>query len=502
MTTVPPRLANVWTVAAMLVVAVTASRSVAAQGTGTISIVVRSAVTRSPVPDATVRALPAARSCVTDADGRCRLIVGAGQVELRVTALGFAPVSRALRSTDPMQSDVTIELRPSATPLDPVVTIGTRGAERTVSSSPVPVDVLSSQLLESTGVDETWQQLQRLVPSVNVPHIPIADNHARPVTLRGLAPHHVLVLVNGKRRHPASVLLAGPSVASTAFTDLAAIPESAIERIEVLRDGAAAQYGSDAIGGVVNIILKSGARHDVQTTFATVASSEGGRHFTDGEEVSATGTFGLTATTGGYLTVSGELRDQHGTNRAYPDLRPQYFAGDPRNDAAPRVSSYEGDGALRSAIAFLNAAAPLGRGVELYAFGGAADREGTSPDAFFRRPLDPRTVRALYPDGFLPVIGTGTGDLSMLAGVRGVSRGWRWDVSSGWGRNRVAYSVRNSNNVSLGAVSPTRFYAGQVAADQWTSNADVSRELRVGTMPVTVAGGLEFRDEGYRRRSR
>jgi iron complex outermembrane recepter protein len=105
---------------------------------------------------------------------------------------------------------------------------------------------------------ETWQQLQRLVPSLNVPHIPIGDNHMRPVTLRGLAPHHVLVLVNGKRRHPAPVLLAGPSVAFTAFTDLSAIPSSAIERIEVLRDGAAAQYGSDAIGGVVNVILRSG----------------------------------------------------------------------------------------------------------------------------------------------------------------------------------------------------------------------------------------------------
>jgi iron complex outermembrane recepter protein len=298
----------------------------------------------------------------------------------------------------------------------------------------VPVDVISSQLLENTGAVETWQQLQRLVPSLNVPHIPIGDNHMRPVTLRGLAPHHVLVLVNGRRRHPAPVLLAGPVRSATSFTDLNAIPSSAIERIEVLRDGAAAQYGSDAIGGVVNVVLRSGAHREMRASTGTVLSSEGGRSFTDGRHFKAGGTYGVTANSGAHLTLSGEFQDRSGTNRAYPDRRPQYFPGDPGNDEPPRISSYLGNGDLRSATAFVTAGAPLGKRIGGYAVGGAAHRNGESPDAFFRRPLDPRTVRAIHPDGFLPVIGSSIVDLSALAGIRGSLYGWRWDVSSGMGR--------------------------------------------------------------------
>jgi iron complex outermembrane recepter protein len=393
---------------------------------------------------------------------------------------------------------VAFDLRPSAVRLDPIVVVGTRAPERTASRSPVPVDVISSQHLANTGQVETWQQLQRLVPSLNVPHIPIGDNHMRPVTLRGLAPHHVLVLVNGKRRHPAPVLLAGPAVAFTAFTDLGAIPSSAIERVEVLRDGAAAQYGSDAIGGVVNVILRSGAHRDMSASAGAVLSSEGGRTFTDGRHLRIGGTYGLAGSNGAHVTVSGELQDRSGTNRAYPDRRLQYFPGDPRNDEAPRVSSYLGNGDARDLKAFVTAGAPLGRHMEAYVYGGAADRDGVSPDAFFRRPLDPRTVRAIHPGGFLPIIGSSIVDVSAVAGLRGSRNGWRWDVSSGWGGTRVSYSVRNSNNVSLGAESPDRFYAGRVAAQQWSSNVDLGRGLSIGRVPVNVAMGAELRLDRFR----
>jgi iron complex outermembrane receptor protein len=495
------RIRQARTTAATLVLLTSVAHYVRAQGTAIINGTARNAVTGAPVADATIRTFPATRSCVTGGDGSCRLVVEAGRVDVWVTAVGFAPDSQSMSLASGTSTAVAFVLQPSAVPLDQVVTIGTRTLERTVSRSPVPVDVISSQLLENTGLVETWQQLQRLVPSVNAPHIPIGDNHMRPVTLRGLAPHHVLVLVNGKRRHPASVLLAGPSVHSTALTDLNAIPSSAIERIEVLRDGAAAQYGSDAIGGVVNIILKSGARRDFQTSLGSVYSSEGGRDFHDGRLFGAATSIGLSAANGGHLTVSGELRDRSGTNRAYPDRRQQYFGADPRNDDTPRVSSYLGNGSIGEVMVFLSADAPLSMGTEIYVFGGAADRSGVTPDAIFRRPLDPRTVRAIHPDGFLPVIGSRIGDLSALTGIRGSSRGWRWDVSSGWGGNRIAYSVRNSNNASLGAESPINFYAGRMAAQQWTSNADVSRELSVGSVPVGVSGGVEFRVDRYQIRA-
>jgi iron complex outermembrane receptor protein len=464
---------------------------------------VRNARTGAPVANATVSVVPGRRSYVTGGDGIYRLAVDAEatQVEVRVRALGFAPASQTISLPAGAGLPLAFELQPSAVPLTDVVTLGTRELERTATGSAVPIDVITSQLLENTGLIETWQQLQRLVPSVNVPHIPLGDNHMRPITLRGLAPHHALVLVNGKRRHPAAVLLAGPSVAATAFTDLSAIPGSAIDRIEVLRDGAAAQYGSDAIGGVVNVVLKSGVRRDLRTSFGQVYSAEGGRDFRDGRLFDAGATFGLASANGAHLTLSGEFRDRGGTNRAYADRRQQYFAGDPRNSEAPRVSSHVGDGTIHGLTLFLTAAAPVNTGTEVYAFAGASDRDGVSPDIVFRRPLDPRTVRAMFPDGFLPRIASTIGDLSAFAGMRGSVHSWRWDLSSGWGSSRVGYHLRNSNNVSLGAGSPSAFYVGRVVADQWTSNADVSRDLNVRSVPLTVAGGVELRVERYRIRS-
>src|SRR6266550_4785900 len=258
--------AKAWSIAATLVILTRVAAQLSAQTPVAITGTVMNAVTGSPVANATVRAVGDNRFSVTRRDGSYRLVLSSRESEVRVTAVGFAPVSQMVSLRPDASTVVAFVLQPSAVPLDDVVAVGTRTAERTVTTSPVPVDVISSQLLENTGMIETWQQLQRTVPSLNVPHIPIGDNHMRPITLRGLAPQHVLVLVNGKRRHPASVLLAGPSAAGTSLTDLNAIPSSAIERIEVLRDGASAQYGSDAIGGVVNIILKSGERRDFQTS--------------------------------------------------------------------------------------------------------------------------------------------------------------------------------------------------------------------------------------------
>jgi iron complex outermembrane recepter protein len=493
----PCRISGARAVVATAILAAGAS-PLTAQSTAVINGTVRNAVTGTPLADATLRVLPGGHTCVTGGDGRCRLVVDAGQVDLTATAVGFAPGAHGIALDPGTSAVVAFELQPSAVRLDPLVVLGSRAPERTASQSPVPVDIISSQLLEETGAVETWQQLQRLVPSVNAPHIPIGDNHMRPVTLRGLAPHHVLVLVNGRRRHPAPVLLAGPSVAFTSFTDLSAIPSSAIERIEVLRDGAAAQYGSDAIGGVVNVVLRSGAHSEMRASTGTVFSSEGGRSFTDGRHFKAGGTYGVVANSGAHLTLSGEFQDRSGTNRAYPDRRPQYFPGDPGNDEPPRISSYLGNGDLRSATAFVTAGAPLGKRIEGYAVGGATHRNGESPDAFFRRPLDPRTVRAIHPDGFLPVIGSSIVDLSALAGIRGSLYGWRWDVSSGWDGSRVAYSVRNTNNVSLGAQSPVLFNAGRVAGQHWSSNADVSRDLTVGRVPVSIAAGTELRVDRYR----
>src|SRR5215207_6896654 len=216
--------------AAALVLLTSVAQYLGAQASATVSGTIRNAVTQRPIVSATVRIEGTTRSVVTGGDGTYRLIIHSGQSELRVTAVGFVPASQTVSVTAAGSTVMNFSLRAGAVRLDEIITIGTRALERTNTGSPVPVDVISGNLLENTGAVETWQQLQRIVPSVNAPHIPLGDNHMRPVTLRGLAPHHALVLVNGKRRHPASVLLAGPQVPSTGMTDLNAIPSSAIER--------------------------------------------------------------------------------------------------------------------------------------------------------------------------------------------------------------------------------------------------------------------------------
>ncbi|HXV16858.1 MAG TPA: TonB-dependent receptor, partial [Gemmatimonadaceae bacterium] len=487
--------------AATLALTASVALPLSAQKESQITGTVRNAVNGAPVADATVRVIPGNRSYLTRGDGAYRLTIDSISAELRVTAVGFAPASRTVSLNRGPTTVINFDLSPSARQLDEVVTVGSRAHDRITTESAVPVDLISSQLLEKSGVTETWQQLQRTVPSIFGPHIPLGDNGTRPVTLRGLAPHHTLILVNGKRVHPAATLLAGPSVASMGFTDLNTIPASAIDHIEVLRDGASAQYGSDAIGGVLNIVLKSGERRDLRTTFGHVYSTEGGRTFQDGGLASADGTVGVMSGNGAYLTLSGEYTDRRGTNRAYPDMRPQYFSGDPRNDEAPRVSSYTGDGAVKATSFFLTAAAPLNAATEVYASGGAAYKNNVAPDGFFRRPLDSATVRAIFPDGFLPRVQSGIGDASALVGMRGSLSGWQWDLSSGWGGNRIIYDVHNTNNASLGTESPTDFYAGRVAAQQWTGNLDVSRDVKIRTVPLTVSGGGEIRLDKYQIRA-
>ena len=311
------------------------------------------------------------------------------------------------------------------------------------------------------------------------------------------------MLVNGKRRHAAAALLGNTltGVTNAAFTDLGVIPATVIDHIDILRDGASAQYGSDAIGGVVNIVLKSGKRRDLRASVGQVLSSDGGRSLRDGRLVDVDATAGILARSGAHLTLSGELRHRGETNRSYPDHRQQYFAGDPRNDDPPPLRSALAAGAPDDVNLFFRTATPFRAAAEAYAYAGASYRNGLTWDAF-RRPFANNTVRSIFPDGFLPEIETRNSNLSGLAGLRGSSgHGWRWDVSTGWGGNRVVYHGGNTNNPSMGAASPTDFYLGCVDAEQWTSNIDALRKLKIRSLPVTLAGGGELRVEKYRIRA-
>jgi iron complex outermembrane recepter protein len=472
----------------------------AAQTVGTVTGTVTHAQTGSAISGVAVRALGMPQVAITRPDGTYRLQLPAGTYELQAGVLGFAMASQTVRISAGANVAQNFSLTPSAVALDEIVALGTRRMDRTVTESPVPVDVISAAVIQNMGLSETAQILQRLTPSVNFPRTSIADgtDHLRPVTLRGLAPDQVLVLLNGKRRHNTALVHVNGTVGrGSTSVDLNAIPANAIERIEILRDGAAAQYGSDAIAGVVNIVLKSGERREATALVSSVYSSENGRDHRDGEVVNVNATLGAMFAQGAFLTANLEFRDRNRTNRAYPDQRPQYFTGDPRNSNPPIISSWQGDGDMRDIGGFLNAGYPLANGMHIYAFGGLTQRDGRAA-GFFRRANDVRTVRAIHPNGFLPEIGSDILDFSGAAGVRGAMSGWNWDLSSVYGGNQFGFNVHNSNNVTLGAQSPTDFYAGTLNFSQWTNNLDLSREFNVGLRsPLSVGVGAEFRLDNY-----
>jgi len=452
--------------------------------------------TGEPVAGARVLVFGTAQSATARQDGSYRLPVNPGRHEIRVTFIGYGLVRDTIDVApgETVTRDFSLNREPLA--LEELAVVGTRAAERTSTDAAVPVDVLSAAEIRQSGRTETAQIIQSLAPSFNFPRATIADgtDHTRPATLRGLGPDQVLVLVNGKRRHASALINVNGSIGrGSGMVDLNAIPASAIDRIEILRDGAAAQYGSDAIAGVINIILKEGAQNEIGTTVGQTTESDGG-------VVQVGANYAVPLGADGVLQLAGEYRNRGATNRSAADLRPQYFTGDPRNSdpaLSGQINHRQGDADTEDGGLFLNLAKPVGPVTEVYAFGGGTLRSGEAA-GFWRRALDDRTVRAIHPNGFLPLIATKISDFSGVAGVRGDVRGWSWDVSGNYGRNLFHFDVRNSNNVTLGTASPTEFYAGTLVFDQFTANLDLSKGFEIGVAgPLNVALGGEFRRDGY-----
>ena len=381
--------------------------------------------------------------------------------------------------------------------VDEIVVTGTRVAARTRLDSLAPVDVLSQTALASTATTELAEALATAAPSLDFPRPSITDgtDHIRPATLRGLAPDQTLVLVNSKRRHQSALVNVNGSVGrGSAAVDLNAIPLAAIETVEVLRDGASAQYGSDAIAGVINLRLRE-AREGGSTSVTygqyntDVETERGSRHASDGATLTASGWAGLPLGDQGFLTLSGEYRDRDPTSRGDFDNR---VPGSP-------VTSRYGDADVRDITAYANAGVPLESGWDIYGWAGYQNRKGNSA-AFPRLFNDPlRNVQAIYPNGFLPLITTDIDDIAAAWGIRGKWGSWDTDVSLVFGSNKVVYGVDHTLNTSYGANSQTSFDAGSMKYGQTTLNAGVVRSFEVGSLPegVNVALGIEARRENY-----
>lgn len=384
--------------------------------------------------------------------------------------------------------------------LDVVISTGTRRQDRTVKESMSAIDVIQSDALQNAGNTELQAVLSRTVPSFNFPRTSITDasDHVRPAQLRGLAPDQTLVLINGKRRHRTAIINVNGTVGrGSSPVDLNAIPSAAIERIEVLRDGASAQYGSDAIAGVINVVLKD-QREGGAIDLRVGQYDEG-----DGDLFQTSANVGLGLGENGYANFTVEYRDKAATNRAAPDRRQQYplvnGAPDPREASFDRLNHRFGDADTQDRSLTFNSEVPFTEGSQFYAFGTLNDRDGNSA-GFFRRALDARNVPAIYPDGFLPLILSDVQDRAGVAGVRGEwENGWAYDLSINAGNSRFAFTIDNSLNNSVGATSQTRFYAGRLESGQTAANFDLNRGFDVGFLASTlnVATGLEYRDERF-----
>ncbi|WP_448553282.1 TonB-dependent receptor plug domain-containing protein [Thalassotalea montiporae] len=414
--------------------------------------------------------------------------------------------------------------------IEKISIIGSRRLGRSIEDSPVPIDILDADTLAGTGLTETNQLLNTLLPSFNFPQPSLTDgtDHVRPAQLRGLAPDHTLVLINGKRRHTSALLnLGGSAGRGSSAVDLNAIPVNAIERIEVLRDGAAAQYGSDAIAGVINIVLKNASSGgEVSVTYGgnvtemegvpnlegvsvgedgNLAFETGGdRDVTDGQTLTLRANSGFALGQDGFVNVSLEYRDRNTANRADFDPRENYERQadgslDPRELTINRYNHTFGNGEAEDIALFVNAGYYLDEDTELYAFGSYSGREGES-GGFYRRAKDGRNVQAIYPDGFAPRITSKINDYSLAAGVKGyLLEEWNYDVSAVYGRDQFQFGVENSLNTSFGVQSPTDFDAGSLIYDQLTLNADFSRVFDSALFEngLNVAFGVEYRHESY-----
>ncbi|MDQ6892536.1 MAG: TonB-dependent receptor [Acidobacteriota bacterium] len=454
----------------------------------------------SGVGSATVTIAELGLSANTDRAGRYTITVPAavarGQsVELRV--LGPTVQSKVERITltpGQMKKDFTVGLS-----FQQEITVGSR-AQGTAAEKAVPVDVITEQQIETaSGSAETAQIIEAIAPSFNFPRPTIADgtDSVRPATLRSLGPDQMLVLINGKRRHTSALVNVNTSVGrGSTGVDLNAIPASAIEKVEVLRDGAAAQYGSDAIAGVINIVLKSGV------TPLELGLTGGTTTHSDGEVFDGTGNVGVKLGRGG-LNFTGEYRKRNPTNRAGNDPRDQIVTGDAGNNAVPQPSFHYGDAKERDILGFVNGSIPVNDDgtMNFYLFGGASRRDG-SHGGNYRRGLQSTNWPSIYPLGYLPLIEPKIVDYSGTVGMRGVAaEKWFWDISAQYGHDRFDFNVTHSLNVSLGPTIPpnqTSFYAGALEFNQFVSNLDVTREVEVGLAgPLNVAFGAEFRRENY-----
>ena len=486
--------------------------------------------TGEPLIGATVKAQGTTRGAITDLTGHYELEVPADATILVFSYTGSQTLEVSLRDGNTMDAVLA-----EGYELNDVVVIGSRSATRTKLTTAVPVDVIPIQnVVNEVGQVDLNQILTYVAPSFQSSRQSISDgtDHVDPAQLRGLGPDQVLVLVNGKRRHQSALVNVNGTVnRGTVGTDLNAIPASAVERIEILRDGAAAQYGSDAIAGVINIVTKR------KTGLLDVTASAG-QYFTaydknfvynklnniagdpsvdvqDGLTYQAGANYGFSLGKNGFVNLTGEYSQRGATNRTglyTGQIYPRNGAGQIVDDSilgAKRLTrdAFDmriGNSEVKSGGAFLNAGYTVAEGWEVYLFGGYNQKQGNAA-GFFRYPNAipvKSKARSIYPDGFLPNINSDVTDMAGSIGVRGKIGGWSADLSQTFGKNTFDFGVSNSVNYTQSssqdpAQVKREFKAGGLSFQQLTTNLDLAHQYKV-LSGLNVALGGEYRIDEFK----
>jgi iron complex outermembrane recepter protein len=501
------------------------------------------AATGAPIAGAQVTIDGTGRAGVTDPRGLFLILnVPVGTHAIRVQSMGYQAGEQrvTVRAGETVTS--SLRLAEDAIALERIaVTVGSRAKHTAAEELAVPVDVYTrAEIVKSSPQLEMATILAELSPAIFFPRPQIADitSGVRPFQLRGLSPDHSLVLVNGKRRHPTAVVHvfgAGSMGSGSSGVDMNAIVPSAIAGLEILRDGAAAQYGSDAIAGVINVQLRSDV-HDPElaVTFGQYVP----RNFEpDGRRLEATGSWGLALGDRGSLVIAGMYSDRNRTHRAGPDPRDQVVEGDAdviedvdgdgvgeiveKRNSVVQPNHLIGDGIANNGGAFFNAGYGLGedRVHQLYTFGGYTFRRDIH-SGFFRRGLDNRNWPNIHPLGFLPKFRGDTKDLMLVTGVSGPVGAWTYDLSGQFDQNVLDMDIFDTHNVSLGpcldapcapgqdgvlgtsddpgVVNKTDVYAGTLKLNQLITSLDVTRALDVGLVaPLSLALGASVRADNF-----
>jgi len=441
-----------------------------------------------PLSGAKVRVVGTDLAVNCDINGAYSFDLKAGTYEIEAGYLLFGTqIKPATISFNSLNVIVDFVLK-SGSAVDANTSIGSRSKPKTQMENAVAVDIISAQDISNSGQLSLTGVLHYFVPSFHSTAQTISDgtDHIAPATLRGLGPDQLLVLVNGKRWHSSSLVNVNGTVGrGSVGVDFNAIPLTAIDRVEILRDGAAAQYGSDAIAGVINIILKD--RSNVFSLNSVIQPTLQG----DGLEKMIGVNYGVELGNGGFLNVSGELRSKDAVNRAGDYNGNVYSANDSldqvlieENDFYGQLSDYDdkqimqiGSAKTQDGSAFFNMVVPAKKS-EVYANGGVNYRNGEGR-GFYRLPISTtRVVQEHYPNGFSPEIHTEIVDKTMTLGVRGNRNGWDIDFNNSTGSNSIDFTVKNSNNASLGVASPTNSFAGGFLYKQNSTQINFSKNIK------------------------